>query len=322
MKLTRRAVLALTLLPPVSLAQTWPAKPVRVIVPLLPGGSVDQSARFFAVELSKALGEQFVVENVPGGDGTIGLARAARAAPDGHTLVVSANSFQTISPFLSEIPLPYDTVKDFSPIAGLVSVSHVILARPDLPANTIPELVALAKASPQHLNHGSASSTGASYLASILFSRRAGVQFTDVFYKGAAGVYTDLMGGRLDIFFDSLGAAMPLIKAGKVKAIATTQTRRHPLTPNVPTVAETYPGFDTSGWYALYGPARMPPDIVNRLNAEIAKIQKSVEFQHLAATYGYEAMTGTAAQLGATQAAELAQWGELAKTLKPAAAAR
>jgi len=322
MKFLRHAVLAFALFPWLALAQSWPAKPVHVIVPLLAGGSVDQTARFFAAELGKGLGQSFVVENVPGGNGTIGLARAAQAAPDGYTLVVSANSFQTISPLLSETPIPYDTVKDFTPIAGLVSVSHVILAKPSLPASTLPELVALAKASPQRLNHGAASATGASYLASILFGQRAGVQFTDVFYKGAAGAYTDLMGGHIDVFFDSLGAAIPLINSGKVKAIATTQSRRHPLTPNVPTVAESYPGFDTSGWYALYGPAKVPPEIVNRLNAEITKIHKSAEFQSFAAAYGYEAMAGTAAQLAAVQAQELVQWGEIAKTLRPAAKTR
>jgi tripartite-type tricarboxylate transporter receptor subunit TctC len=216
--------------------------------------------------------------------------------------------------------LPFDTTKDFTPVAGLVSVAHVVLARPNLPASTIPELVALAKATPAGLNHGAASTTGASYLASVLFRRQAGVKFTDVFYKGAAGTYTDLMGGHIDIVFDSLGAAIPLMQSGKVKVIATTQLKRHPLTPNVPTIAESYPGFDTSGWYALYGPARVPPEIVNHLNAEIARVQASAEFQAFARTYGYEAMAGSAAQLAAVQAAELAQWGEIAKTLAAAKA--
>lgn len=312
-----RGVLALLLaLPMVVTAQSWPSKPVRIIVPLLAGGSVDQTARFFATELGKALGQQFVVENVPGGNGVIGLSRVAQAAPDGYTIGVSANSFQTISPHLSETPLPYDTTRDFTPIAGLVLVSHVILAKPSLRANTVPELVALAKASPNGLNHGAASATGASYLASVLFGRRAGVKFNDVFYKGAAGAYTDLMGGHIDVFFDSLGAAIPLINSGKIKAIATTQEKRHPLTPNVPSVAETYPGFDTSGWYALYGPARMSAEVVNRLNAEVARIHASPEFQAFARNYGYEAMAGNAANLASVQAAELAQWADIAKVLK------
>ena len=312
--------LVAALVPGLALAQAWPARPVKFIVPLLAGGSVDQVGRFFAVELGKSLGQTVVVENLPGANGAIGIARAAQAAPDGYTFVVSANSFMTISPHLSDVPLTYDTTKDFTPIAGFVTVSHVILARPSLPANTVPELVALAKATPQGLNHGSASSTGASYLASVLFARRAGIQFTDVFYKGAAGAYTDLMGGHIDVFFDSLGASIPLIAAGKVKAIATTMEKRHPLTPNVPTVAETYPGFETSGWYALYGPAKVPPEIVGRLNAEITRIQASPEFQNFARTYGYEAMTGNAVKLAAVQAKELAQWGEIAKVLAPAKA--
>ncbi len=305
----------LLFLPALASAQSWPSRPVRIIVPVLAGGSVDQTARFFATELSKALGQPFVVENKPGANGVIGLRNLAQAQPDGYTLGISANSFQTISPFLSPTPLPYDTVKDFTPISGLVNVAHVILARPTLPASTIPELVALAKATPDGLNHGAASNTGASYLASVLFRRRAGVKFTDVFYKGAAGAYTDLMGGQIDILFDSLGAAIPLIKSGRVKAIATTQEKRHPLTPDIPTVAETYPGFDTSGWYALYGPAGLPGNIVNRLNTAVARIFDSPQFHIFAENYGYEAMTGKPGQLAATQASELAQWKEIAKVL-------
>lgn len=315
-----RAALLAALLPAMAFAQAWPQKPVKFIVPLLAGGSVDQVARFFATELGKTMGQPFVVENLPGANGSIGLAKVAQAAPDGHTFVVTANSFQTISPHLSETPLPYDTTRDFTPVAGFVTVSHVILAKPTLAANTLPELVALAKATPQGLNHGSASTTGASYLASVLFARRAGIKFTDVFYKGAAGAYTDLMGGHIDVFFDSLGAAIPLIASGKVKAIATTMEKRHPLTPNVPTVAENYPGFETSGWYALYGPAKVPAEIVNKLNAEITRVQSSPEFQTFAKTYGYEAMTGDAAKLASVQAKELAQWGEVAKMLAPAKA--
>ena len=305
------------LLPGVATAQAWPIKPVKLVVPLLAGGSVDQTARFFATELGKSIGQTVVVENLPGGNGAIGLDRVVKAAPDGYTLVVTANSFQTISPHLSEVPLPYDTTRDFTPVAGLVTVSHIILAKPTLPANTLAELVALAKATPTGLNHGAASTTGASYLASVLFARRVGINFTDVFYKGAGGVYNDLMGGHIDIFFDSLGAAVPLIASGKIKAIATTMEKRHPLTPNVPTVAESYPGFDTSGWYAIYGPAKLPPEVVNKINAEVTRIHLSAEFQAFAKAYGYEAMLGSATALASIQAKELAQWGEIAKVLAP-----
>lgn len=318
-KLLRACLFAAALLPMLAAAQAWPSRPVKLIVPLLAGGSVDQTARFFAAELTQNLGQQFVVENVPGGNGAIGLQRVAQAQPDGYTFAVTANSFQAISPHLSETPLPYDTTKDFTPVAGLVSVSHVVLVKNTLPVNTMPELVALAKKSQASgLNHGAASATGASYLASVLFRRQAGFEMTDVFYKGAAAAYTDLMGGHIDVFFDSLGAAIPLINAGKVKALATTQSKRHPLTPNVPTVAESYPGFDTSGWYAIIGPANVPPDIVRKLNAAVAKVHASAEYQAFARNYGYEPMTGSAADLAATQAKELAQWGEIAKALKAA----
>ncbi|MDB5873469.1 MAG: tripartite tricarboxylate transporter substrate binding protein, partial [Ramlibacter sp.] len=226
-----RALILLAFLPGLAAAQAWPNRPVRLIVPLLAGGSVDQTARFFATELGKAFGQPFVVENLPGANGVIGLGKLAQSAPDGYTLGVTANSFHTISPHLTETPLPYDAIKDFTPVAGLVSVAHIVLARPNFPASTVPELVALAKATPTGLNHGSASQSGASYLASVLFRRQAGVKFTDVFYKGAGGVYTDLMGGHIDIFFDSVGASIPLIAAGKVKVIATTGEKRHPLSP-------------------------------------------------------------------------------------------
>lgn len=312
-----RACLVLAALSPaLASAQAWPARPIKLVVPLLAGGSVDQTARFFAAELTKQLGQNVVVENLPGGSGAIGLHRVAQAQPDGYTFAVTANSFQTISPHLSETPLPYDTIKDFTPVAGLVSVSHVVLVKNTLPVSTMPELVALAKKTPKGLNHGAATTTGASYLASVLFRRQQGFEFTDVFYKGAAAAYTDLMGGHIDVFFDSLGAAIPLINSGKVKAIATTQLKRHPLTPNIPTVAESYPGFNTSGWYAIVGPAKLPADIVSRMNAAVAKVHASAEYQAFAKNYGYEAMTGSAADLAATQDKELAQWGEIAKALK------
>lgn len=310
-----RVLFLLVLLPGLAVAQTWPSKPVRVIVPLLAGGSVDQSARFFATELSKALGQPFVIENVPGANGVIGLSKLVHAPADGYTLGLSANSFQTISPHLSETALPYDTIKDFTPVAGLVSVPHIVLAKPSLPASTIPELVALAKATPAGLNHGSASSSGASYLASLLFRRKAGVNFTDVFYKGASGAHADLMGGHIDIFFDSVGASIPLIASGKMKAIATTQEKRHPLWPNVATIAENYPGFNTSGWFALYGPARLPEEITNRLNAEVARIHASAEFRAFSKEFGYEAMSGSPASLAAMQVSELAQWGGVVKAM-------
>ncbi|MHB1122572.1 MAG: Bug family tripartite tricarboxylate transporter substrate binding protein [Ramlibacter sp.] len=316
-KLLRVTLFVAALLPALAAAQGWPSRPIKLVVPLLAGGSVDQTARFFAAELSKSIGQQVVVENIPGGNGAIGLQRVAQAQPDGYTFAVTANSFQTISPHLSEAALPYDTTKDFTPVAGLVSVSHVVLVKNTLPVNTIPELVALAKRSqPKGLNHGAASATGASYLASLLFRRQANFEMTDVFYKGAAAAYTDLMGGHIDVFFDSLGAAIPLISSGKVKAIATTQSKRHSLTPDVPTVSESFPGFDTSGWYAIIGPASVPADIVGKLNAAVAKVHGSPEFAAFAKNYGYEPMAGSAADLKAVQAKELAQWGEIAKTLK------
>jgi len=318
-KLLRACLVFAALLPALAWAQAWPSRPIKLVVPLLAGGSVDQTARFFAAELSKSLGQPVVVENVPGGNGAIGLHRVAQAQPDGYTFAVTANSFQTISPHLSETPLPYDTTRDFTPVAGLVSVSHVVLVRPTLPVNTLPELVELAKkAQPKGLNHGAASATGASYLASLLFRRQAGFEMTDVFYKGAAAAYTDLMGGHIDVFFDSLGAAIPLISSGKVKAIATTQAKRHPLTPTVPTVAESYPGFDTSGWYAIVGPAKVSADIVNKFNSAVAAVHASAEFAAFARNYGYEPMAGGANDLAATQAKELVQWGEIAKSLKAA----
>jgi len=312
---------AVAVLPATAVAQSWPTKPVTLIVPLAPGGAVDQTGRFFAERLGRALGQSVVVENVPGAVGAIGLQKLARSAPDGYTLAVTANSFQTISPHLAVTPLPYDTIKSFTPISGLVEFPHVVIVNAESPVKTLQELVARAKSDPGGLRHGSSGATGATHMSSMVFRQRAGIEFTDVFYKGNGPVMLDLIGGHVDLAFDVLGGAISQINGGKVRALATTGARRHELTPEVPTVAETYPDFRTSGWFALYGPAGMPADVVERLNAEVARIHASADFKDFVAKFGYEPMTGSASEIAARQGREFAMWEQVAKSQpKPGAA--
>lgn len=317
-----QALVLTAAIPFTAFAQAWPEKPVTLIVPLAPGGATDQTARFFAERLGRALGHSVVVENVPGGVGSIGMNKLARSAPDGYTLAVTANSFQTISPHLSAAPLPYDAIKSFTPISGLVEFPHVVLVNAESQIRTLKDLVAASSAKPGGLKHGSSGATGATHMSSVLFRQRSGTSFVDVFYKGNGPAMLDLIGGHVDVTFDVLGGAVSQIRSGKVRAIATTGSERHPLTRDVPTVAETYPGFRTSGWFALYGPAGVPAAIVERLNAEVARIHASADFREFMDKFGYEPMKGSAGEITSRQAHEYAMWEEVAKSGAKHAASR
>lgn len=298
-------------------AQTWPSKPIKLIVPFSAGGPTDQLSRYVGQKLGDALGQPVVLENVLGAGGAIALERAAKSPPDGYTLVTSANSLQAIAPHLGT--LPYDTVTSFTPIGTLAAFPYAVIVRPTSPYNTLGELVAAAKAKPAGVSAATPGAGTGTHLTAVLLAQRTGVTFNTVQYKGAAPIMNDIMGGHVDFTFEVLGSAMPIITAGKAKAIAMTGIKRHPLLANVPTVAETVPGFDFIGWFAIFGPANLPPEITRRLNIELGKIHESDDFKKYLEARGYLTMPGTPADLARNVQTELVKWGDVIKALPPGA---
>jgi tripartite-type tricarboxylate transporter receptor subunit TctC len=266
-------------------AQAWPTKPIRLIVPFATGAH-DQIARRLAEPLSAALGQPVVVENVAGASGAIALARVARAQPDGYTLVISANATTTILPHLSK--LTYDARSDLQALGGRVKFAYVLVASPSETARTAAELVARSKESPAGISYGSGGVGSGAHLITERLRRQTGANFTHVPYKGIAQIQTDILGGHLGFSFDVVGTAAPLVKAGKLKALGVTGLSGSPLLPGVPTISESVPGFETLGWFAIFGPKGIPPAIVSRLNAEMAKIYRTAEYAVFFETTGYE----------------------------------
>ena len=299
-----------------ALAQSWPNKTIKWIVPFPAGGATDIVSRVAAQQLSQALGQTVMVENVAGASGAVGMDRLAKSSPDGYTIGTSANSVIAVMPYQSESPLPYDTIKSFTPIAGIASFQYVLNVSPQSGIKSVADLIAKAKAAPGKLSFGSSGLGTGSHLAGIMISQKTGVTFTDVPYKGGAPALADLMGGHVDFVSDPVGGSMALIKAGKLLPIAMTGSKRHPAFPDVPLGGETVPGYEHDGWFGVYGPAGMPPAVVSRISVEMANIQKSTEYLAALEKLGYEAWSLDSAALSARQQMDLAQWGEILKKRK------
>jgi tripartite-type tricarboxylate transporter receptor subunit TctC len=268
-QLAALAVLAAATLP--ALAQSWPAKPVRVIVPYPPGGPVDVSARLLAPKLQEALGQPFLVENKPGAGGNIGADFVAKSAPDGYTLGMGAIATHAINPALMP-SVPYDPIKDFRHLALVVQVPNVLVVNTDLPVKSVPELVAYAKARPGKLDFASGSTGSTGHLAGELFKQMTGTFMVHIPYKGAPPAVADLLAGRVHLMFDNLASALPNVKAGKLRALAVTTLKRSTSLPDIPTLDESgLKGFDMTTWWGLMGPAGMSADVVQRLSSEILK---------------------------------------------------
>src|SRR5437660_7664528 len=240
---------------PVALGQAaYPTKPVRLVVPYPPGGTTDLLARAAAQKLSEAWGQQVIVANRPGAAGNIGAELVARSAPDGYTLLMGTVGTHAINASLYA-KMPYDHVKDFAPVILVAGVPNVLVVNPQLPVNTVPGLVAYAKANPGKLNFASSGSGTSIHLSGELFKTMTGVQMTHVPYKGSAPALTDLIGGQVQLMFDNLPSALPQIKGGKLRAIAVTSTKRAPALPDIPTMAESgLPGFEASSWFGVLAP--------------------------------------------------------------------
>ena len=299
---------------PLSLAAqgAYPNKPIRMIVPYPPGGPTDVLGRIVAQKLSESLGQQVVVENRPGASGMIGSEIVAKAAPDGYTLLTNA-SIHVINPSLYP-KMNFDALRDFAPVSLIAQVPLILVVNPALPAKSVTELIALGKAQPNLLNFGSSGNAAAPHLAGESFKIATGVQMQHVPYKGSAPALTDLIGGQVQLIFDSMPSAMPHVKSGKIRALAVTTAKRSPTVPDLPTVAESgVPGFDISTWYGVWAPAGTPKDIVNKVAGEMAKALQQPAVRERLAALGAEPVGNTPEEFAAYCQSELAKWSKIVK---------
>lgn len=293
-------------------AADYPDRPITVINPWTAGGPADTVARPILEKLSQRLGKPVVLENRPGANGVIGSSYVARATPDGYTLLFSHVGPITISPALTK-NMPYDSVRDFAPITQVVSAPTVLLVRPDLPIHNLKELVDYARANSGKLTYGSVGPGSTSHLAGVILSRMADIELLHVPYKGAAPVLTDMLGGQIDMAFLNIAGAMPYIKSGKLRPIAVSTLKRSTLLPDLPAVADTYPGFEVNSWYGLMAPAGTPQPIVDRLQRQVAEILKLPDIVKLLEANGL-ALEGTTPDVHAQQIQrDLERWQKVVK---------
>jgi len=300
-----------------ALAQAYPAKPIRLVIPFPPGGPLDLAGRAIGQKMQEDWGQPVVVENKPGAGGNIGADAVAKSAPDGYTLVMGALSTHAVNPHLFA-KMPYDALKDFAPVSMVAITPNVLVVNPSVPANNVRELVALAKASPGKLSFASGSNGSAGHLAGELFKTLAGIDIVHVPYKGGAPAMQDLLGGQVQFMFDNLANSTQQLKAGKLKAFAVTTAKRSALAPELPTMAEVgVPGFDISTWYGIMAPAGTPPEVVRKLNAEIVKILASDDMRERLKAQGAEPAPMTPEEFTAFIRAE---WNKYAKIVKDSGA--
>jgi tripartite-type tricarboxylate transporter receptor subunit TctC len=291
---------------------TYPSKPIKIIAPVQPGGGVDLVARTIAERLQKTLGAAVIVENQSGGGGIVGSQLTARAAPDGYTLMVGYVGTHGTNPAVRK--LPYDAVKDFTPIAMVGGTPNVLVVPPSLPVKTLPEFVAYVKANKGKLSYGSSGQGTLTHLAMEQFKVAADLDIQHVAYRGIGPAITDILGGQTQALFPGLAAALPHIKAGKMRPLAITGTKRHPLLPDVPTFEELgYKGFDGVQWYGIVGPANLPPAIVTTLNTAINKELADPQLRERLAGEALEPMPMTPEQFGQYIRDDIAKWTKVAK---------
>lgn len=295
------------------LAQTWPAKPIRYIVPFAPGGTTDIIARAVGEKLALALGQPIVIDNKPGQGGSAGAAELARAAPDGYTIGGGTISSHAINATLYG-KLPYDPVTGFEPITLYATQPNVLLVHPSVPATTVAEFIVLLKANPTKYSFGSAGTGTSQHISGELFKTQAGVKMEHIPYRGSGQMLPELLGGTLPVAFDNIASAIPHMKAGKLRALAVTTTTRSGVAPDVPTMVEAgLAGYELSSWQAAFAPAGTPKAIVERLNTEIVKILKSPEMLKRFGELGLDTVASTPAELGAVVRADVPRLGKVVK---------
>jgi tripartite-type tricarboxylate transporter receptor subunit TctC len=288
----------------------WPTKPVRIVVTFPPGGAPDTLARVLAEKWS-GLGQPVVVENKPGAGGNLGADIVAKAPGDGHTLVVGTVGTHAINPSLYA-KMPYDNIKDFTPITFLASTPNLLVVNKSVPANNVKELIELAKK--DKLFFGSSGSGTSIHLSGELFNTMAGVKMQHIPYKGRAEAIPDLLGGRIQMIFDNMPSALPLVQEGKLKGLAVTSAKRSPAAPDIPTIAESgIPGFEATSWFALLGSAGIPRDVQMRINAETLKVMAMPDVKEKLAKLGLDPNPGTPEALAAVIQAETQKWARVVK---------
>jgi tripartite-type tricarboxylate transporter receptor subunit TctC len=294
-------------------AQAYPTRPIKLICPFPPGGAVDIASRAIAAELSKTIGQPVTVENRPGAGGNVGGAEAARSAPDGYTLFMTTSGIHAINPVLYS-KMQFDPNKDLAPVAALVSLSNVLVVHPAVKANSVADVIALAKAQPKGLTYASSGSGTSIHMSAELFKQLTKTDIIHIPYKGSAPAVTDLLGGQVNMMFDNIPSSLPHIKSGKLRALATTGARRDPALPDLPTVAEAgVPGYEAGVWFGLAVPAGTPKDIVSKISAEALKGTKSPDFMRRMGELGYVIIGEGPEQMADMLRTEIGRWGPVVK---------
>ena len=288
----------------------YPNKPIRLVVTFPTGGAPDILARLFSEKAQ--LGQPIVIDNKPGAGGNIGSDIVAKSAGDGYTLVMGTVGTHSINGALYE-KMPYDMVKNFTPISLIASAPNLLVVNNDLPVKTVPELIAYMKANPNKLSFGSPGIGTSVHMSGELFKSMTGTSMTHVPYKGRQFFIPDLIGGSIQLVFDNMPSALPMAKEGKIRAVAQTTAKRSPAAPDIPTVAESLPGFEATTWFAMFAPANTPKPVVDRLNAEIVRVFKLPEVAERLKTLGLDAVLSSSDELGKYQATEIVKWAKVVK---------
>jgi tripartite-type tricarboxylate transporter receptor subunit TctC len=292
-------------------AQSYPARPVRLIVPFSPGGAADVPGRIFADRLSASLGQQVVIENRPGAGSTIGAEAAAKAAPDGYTLFMISNTHFVSAALYKK--LSYDSLNDYTPITQITSAPNVLIVHPSMPAKSVKELVALAKTRPGEINYASSGNGSTQHLTGALFCKMAGINMTHIPYRGSGPVTADLLAGQVQVGFPGIAGMLPHIKSGKLRALGVTSAKRSPELPDVPTIAEAgVKGYEMVAWFGIAAPKGLPRDIQTRLHGDLLKVLKSTDMQKSMRNVGQEVtFQDKPEQFYAFMKAEAAKWAKV-----------
>jgi len=301
------------LLPTLAVAQTFPSKPLRMVVPFTPAGAVDIATRATAHEMERVLGQPVVVENKPGAGGNLGVLDVSRSAPDGYSIVMSTSGIQAINPFLYS-KMPLDVNKDLVPVAPIVSLNNVLVVNPSFPPRSVKEVIDLVKKSPGKYTYASSGAGTSIHMSGAMFTFLTGTDIVHIPYKGSAPAITDLLAGQTNMMFDNIPSSLPHIKSGKLIALATTGKQRDPALPDLPTMQEAgVPGYESGVWFGLMVPAATPKDVIGKLNAAAVQATKSPEFQKRMHDLGYNIIPGTPEEMGKMIQEELKRWQPIVK---------
>jgi len=303
---------ALLAVPALAPAQSYPSKPIRIIIPFPPGAATDITGRYVAQKLGETLGQLAIAENRPGANGTIGLEITAKSPPDGHTLVLGQTGNLAISPAITKVA--YDPIRDFAPISMVIASPHVLVVHPSVPAKSVKEVVAFARSRPGQLNYASTGSGSAGHLGMELLKKATRMDVVHVPYKGGVAGLTDLVAGQVAMMFTSVMTTAAVIKANRVRVIAVGSLKRSPALPDTPTIAESgYPGFDVISWWGLLGQSAMSKEIVARLNKEVVTMMATQDAKDRIGALGADIVTNTPEQFAAYVKSEIGKWGQAIK---------